>query len=92
MNLGYPEDNALKVRQMKNHTPMQELRQRAKKSREAVAVAVGVTSQTVYNWEAGRSEPTLTPAKTLELLTLYQCSLQELVEAIANTCHKEIAA
>jgi DNA-binding XRE family transcriptional regulator len=39
---------------------------------------VGVTDQTVSNWEAGRFEPRLTISQMQALCRVLQCSLDEL--------------
>ncbi len=60
------------------------LRKRLKLTQRQVAAAVGVTDQTVSNWENEIYTPTLTPAQTLALCKVLQCSLEELVAAIAG--------
>lgn len=60
------------------------LRKRLKLTQRQVAAAVGVTDQTVSNWENEIYTPTLTPAQTLALCKVLQCSLEELVAAITN--------
>lgn len=55
------------------------LRKRLNLTQRQVAQAVGVTDQTVSNWEQGVYKPRLTPAQTLALCQILRCSLEELV-------------
>lgn len=59
------------------------LRKRLNLTQREVAIAVGVTDQTVSNWEQGIYTPRLTPTQTLALCKTLQCSLEELVVAIS---------
>ena len=54
------------------------LRKRLGLTQKQVADAVGVTDQTVSNWEAGRFEPRLTISQMQALCRILQCSLDEL--------------
>jgi DNA-binding XRE family transcriptional regulator len=54
------------------------LRKRLGLTQKQVADAVGVTDQTVSNWEAGRFEPRLTISQMQALCRVLQCSLDEL--------------
>lgn len=47
---------------------------------DQVAETVGVSRQTISNWERGIGIPTLTPSQMLRLITITQTTLQELVE------------
>ena len=49
-----------------------------------VATALGVTDQTVSNWEQEIHQPKLTPAQTLALCQVLKCSLEELVADTSN--------
>jgi transcriptional regulator with XRE-family HTH domain len=49
-----------------------------KLTQKQVAEAVGVTSRTVQSWELGENIPRLTPGQYLSLLTILQCSAEEL--------------
>lgn len=57
------------------------LRTRANKTQREVGEAVGVTDQTVSNWETGESLPRLTPARMLRLCEVLNCSLVDLAKA-----------
>lgn len=57
---------------------LMKLRERTGKTQRQVAEAVGVTVQTVSNWETGRRKPTLTPEQTLKLCQTLECTLEEL--------------
>jgi len=63
------------------------LRKNAKLSQENVAEKLGVTRQTVSNWELNQTTPDLEQAK--ELSKLYKISLDELVENEVNIMAKE---
>jgi DNA-binding transcriptional regulator YiaG len=43
-----------------------------------VAIALGVTDQTVSNWEVGQRMPRLTPKQMLTLCRTLKCELEEL--------------
>ena len=47
-------------------------------TQKQIADAVGVTVQTVSNWEVGRAEPKLTIRQFKALLRILQCSVEEL--------------
>lgn len=61
------------------------LRTRLGLTQRQVADAVGVTVQTISNWETGESKPRLSPEQTLALCEVLQCSLKELVAATKNS-------
>jgi putative transcriptional regulator len=60
---------------------MQVLRERAGLSRAEVAFRLAISETSVRNWEAGRTEPTMTPKKYVEALRLFKCTPQELADA-----------
>jgi len=60
------------------------LRKRLNLTQRQVAHAIGVTDQTVSNWEQGVYSPRLTPAQTLALCRVLGCSLEELVAATSE--------
>jgi transcriptional regulator with XRE-family HTH domain len=47
-------------------------------TQKQIADALGVTVQTVSNWEVGRAEPKLTIRQFKALLRILQCSVEEL--------------
>lgn len=64
---------------------MKELRERAGLGAEEAAFRVGVAHSTIRNWESGKTEPSLGVTKTSELLQLYQCTFEELEQAVRET-------
>ena len=66
------------------------LRKQLKLTQRQVAQAVGVTDQTVSNWEVGIYKPRLTPAQTLALCHVLECSLEELV-AVTSDANSQVA-
>ncbi|HAX76988.1 MAG TPA: XRE family transcriptional regulator [Cyanobacteria bacterium UBA11372] len=63
---------------MNSSRELMRLRKRLRLTQKQVADAVGVTDQTVSNWEAGRFEPRLTISQIQALCRVLQCSLDEL--------------
>jgi transcriptional regulator with XRE-family HTH domain len=47
-------------------------------TQKQIADALGITVQTVSNWEVGRAEPKLTIRQFKALLRVLQCSVDEL--------------
>lgn len=64
---------------------MKQLRLRAKLRTVDVASRVGVGESSVRNWEKGRTIPKLTIDKTAALCQLYQCSIEDLAEAVIES-------
>lgn len=60
------------------------LRKQLNLTQREVATAIGVTDQTVSNWEQGVYQPKLSPAQTLALCRVLRCSLEELVVTTFN--------
>lgn len=60
---------------------MEALRERVGLTREDVARLLDISETSIRNWETGRTEPTMTPAKYVAILNVYQCSPQELADA-----------
>lgn len=60
---------------------MQVLRERAGLSRAEVAFRLAISETSVRNWEAGRTEPTMTPKKYWDALRLLKCTPEELAQA-----------
>lgn len=61
------------------------LRENAGLRTEQVAVNLGVANGTVRNWEKGKNEPSLKARQMKNLLELYNCNLDQLIEAIDNS-------
>jgi len=68
-------------------TPMC-LRKRVNLTQRQVAKALDVRESTVSEWERGLSKPHLIPSKTKKLLELYQCTIDELIEAFEESATK----
>ena len=64
---------------------MKQLREKANLTRVDVAHYLKVAESTVRNWEVGRTEPTLSVPKTIELCRLYGVTLEELGQAVENS-------
>ncbi|NEN89980.1 MULTISPECIES: DNA-binding transcriptional regulator [unclassified Okeania] len=60
---------------------MEALRERARLTRAEVADRLGISETSVRNWETGRTEPTMTPQKYLEILDILKCTPEELAVA-----------
>lgn len=54
------------------------LRKQRNLSQRDIAQALGITDQTVSNWEQGRSEPRLTIRQVILLCRILNCSLTDL--------------
>jgi transcriptional regulator with XRE-family HTH domain len=57
---------------------MLELREKANLTQREVAAVLGVTDQTVSNWETGHRMPRLTPKQMLKLCQVLGCVLDDL--------------
>jgi putative transcriptional regulator len=64
---------------------MKALREKQKLRTVDVASKIGVAESTVRNWEKGRTIPTLDIYQIANLLNLYQCSFEELQQAVIRT-------
>lgn len=60
------------------------LRKQLNLTQREVATAVGVTDQTVSNWEQGIYRPKLSPTQTLALCKVLKCSLEDLAVATSD--------
>jgi transcriptional regulator with XRE-family HTH domain len=67
---------------------MLQLREKIGLRREDVASRLGIAESTVRNWESGRTIPRLRADEILRLCTLYECSLEELVQAAQESHSK----
>ncbi|WP_248277856.1 helix-turn-helix transcriptional regulator [Brasilonema sp. UFV-L1] len=64
---------------------MKQLRQRADLKAEQVAAHIGVAHSSVRNWEQGRTIPKLRIDQVGDLLRLYQCTFEELEQAVKES-------
>ena len=55
-----------------------QLRRSQHLTQKQIADALGITVQTVSNWEVGRAEPKLTVRQFKALLQILDCSVEEL--------------
>lgn len=60
---------------------MKELRERVGKTAQQVASELDVALSTVNNWDQLKYPPRMTASGFTKLMTVYKCSLEELVEA-----------
>lgn len=67
------------VKNLKNSAFMS-LREEASLTQRQLAELVGVTDQTVSNWETGKSIPTLSPVQMLKLCCALNCTLEQLAK------------
>ncbi len=65
------------------------LRKRTGLTQRQIARALDVRESTVSEWERGISVPHLPLSKVRQMLEVYQCNLDELIEAFDST--KEVA-
>ena len=71
-------------------TPMK-LRERVKLTQRQIAQALDVRQGTVSDWERGISVPRLSPSKFKKMMEVYQCSVDELIEAFEDSVTKRRA-
>ena len=64
------------------------LRKQAGLTQRQVAEALGLTVTTISSWETGVKEPRLDFVQTKKLTELYQCSLDDLAEALESLREK----
>jgi transcriptional regulator with XRE-family HTH domain len=62
------------------------LRQRVKLTQRKVAQELDIRTQTVSAWEKG-GVPHLPPSKMKKLCDIYECTLDELIEAFEGNVH-----
>lgn len=75
----------ISTKNRKPNTALIKLRQNNGLTQKQVASFVGVTVQSVSNWETGLTEPLLTISQTLALCRVLQCSLEELDAQMNNS-------
>lgn len=57
------------------------LRKRAGLTQVELAIKLGRSPSTIAKWEARDYVPKMTPSETKKLCEVYQCTLEELIEA-----------
>ena len=60
---------------------MKDLRIRAGKRAEEIAVELGVAISTVRNWEQLKNVPRMTPKSLQRLMQVYGCTFEDLIQA-----------
>jgi transcriptional regulator with XRE-family HTH domain len=60
---------------------MKQLRLRSGKRAEEVAAELGVAMSTVRNWEQLKTVPRMTPVHMQQVMAVYGCTFDELVQA-----------
>lgn len=60
---------------------MKELRLRAGKRAEVIAVELGVAVSTVRNWDQLNTAPRMTPLGLFKLMEVYACTFEDLIKA-----------
>lgn len=60
------------------------LRERVGLTQRQVSVALDKRQSTISDWERGVSSPRLTLKEVREILSLYNCTLDELIEAFES--------
>jgi putative transcriptional regulator len=71
---------------------MKQLRERINKRPEQIAVDLEVTLSTVRNWESGRHEPRLPISEIPKFLAVYECTLEEAIDAAKASTQKHKAS
>ena len=64
---------------------LKDLRTRTNKTQRDIANILNVRSQTISDWERGLKEPKLSPRQMLMLCNAYECTLEELSDALDQT-------
>lgn len=70
--------NWFRVRLSRNESPIVKLRSLRRFTQKELADALGVSEQTVSNWEVGRSEPKLSPRQYKTLLRILRITPEQL--------------
>jgi DNA-binding transcriptional regulator YiaG len=61
-------------------TPLH-LREVAGLTKVQLAIALGLSVRTINDWEQKRSQPRLVPSQLKQMMSVYQCTLDELIAA-----------
>ncbi len=57
------------------------LRENAGLTKAQLAAELGLNIRTINDWEENRSQPKLVPSQLKQMMSVYQCTLDELIEA-----------
>ena len=69
----------------KSSTTLKDLRIKSGKTQHDVATALNIRSQSVSAWERGLKEPHLSVHQLILLCQLYNCTLEEIGDALNET-------
>ena len=64
---------------------MKQLRENSGKRVEMIAGILEISASTVWNWEQGKHEPRLPLSAIPKFLDVYNCSLEEAIEATTES-------
>jgi DNA-binding transcriptional regulator YiaG len=78
VNLFYINQFRLAMGEQEQEAALVRLRRNQNLTQKQVADALGITVQTVSNWEVGRAEPKLTIRQFKMLLKILKCTADEL--------------
>lgn len=68
---------------------MRDLREKAGLTQQNVAFIIDVRPATISDWERGARQPRLPLAKVRQLIKLYNCTFEELADALEATTESE---
>lgn len=69
---------------------LRQLRQKSSLTIAEVAKALDCSESSIRNWEHSRTEPTIAISKITKLLSLYNCTVEQLHQAVEITKQMEL--
>lgn len=75
----------------KPHLDPVTLRKQANKTQRQVAEAIGRKVTTISDWERGKTKPHLSFSEVKKLMELFNCTIDDLIEAFECNAPKENA-
>ncbi len=69
----------------KSNKTMKDLREKAGLTQRDVSIMLDIRQSTVSDWERGATNPRLTLPKIKQLINMYNCTFDELVDALETT-------